>query len=284
VALGNPFALGSIDREPTATVGIVSARNLNVAGAFDAVMTDTPINPGNSGGPLLNLDGELVGINGQIATRHGVKANTGCGYAVSSNQLKRYLPALKGAEGKVVRAGAMFGISMKGDELEPATIARVDAGSTTEKAGFKPNDVFVSLEGVPVRTPVELAGLLRRWPAGTDAAFVVKNDATPRQIKYRLDVPRMPFVGLMLDPKKPKEAAVAEVAPDSPAAKAGLKVGDVIEQLGPIAIKDIRLLPAMLSQVAPGSELELKVRRGQQTLTLKLVVGSIIDPPGGGRF
>ncbi len=101
IAVGNPFGLGSFDGQPTVTVGVVSANNrfINAGRGTlvygDAVMTDLSINPGNSGGPLFDIDGNLLGINGLIYSRYGHKSHTGVGYAVSINQIKKFLPLLK---------------------------------------------------------------------------------------------------------------------------------------------------------------------------------------------
>ena len=189
IAIGNPFMLGSIDRSPTVTVGVVSVKHLNKHGVFDGVMTDTPINPGNSGGPLINLDGELVGVNGQMAGRYGVRASTGAGYAVSSNQLKRYMKALKSAKGNDIRAGTIRGIHFDPDTVfSLPTVMTVRPESPAAKAAFRPDDVIRSVNGTPVRTPFECYGMMARWPAGTEVTLKVENNGWTREFEYALDV------------------------------------------------------------------------------------------------
>ena len=97
LALGDPFKLGERCGGPAASVGVISALHRRQGRYTDAIQTDCAINPGNSGGPLLNMTGELIGINGQIISRYG-KNNTGVAFAISSDQIKSVLPELKGGE------------------------------------------------------------------------------------------------------------------------------------------------------------------------------------------
>jgi serine protease Do len=97
LALGDPFKLGEKSGGPAASVGVISALHRSQGKYTDAIQTDCAINPGNSGGPLLNLSGELIGINGQIISRYG-KNNTGVAFAIPSDQIKRALPELKSGD------------------------------------------------------------------------------------------------------------------------------------------------------------------------------------------
>ena len=111
LAVGNPFALGVLDQSPTFTVGIISAVNHTQGTYAECIVTDAEVNPGNSGGPLVNMAGEVVGINGQISTRFGLRSNTGLGFAISSRQIKLWLPRLEAAGGGDSSSGDLAKLS-----------------------------------------------------------------------------------------------------------------------------------------------------------------------------
>jgi len=99
VAVGNPFGLATTPapdrrRYPSVSLGVVSARHRYQQNYGDCIQTDAAVNPGNSGGPLVTLDGRLVGINGRIATRYMNRVNSGVGFAIAANQVKRFLPEM----------------------------------------------------------------------------------------------------------------------------------------------------------------------------------------------
>ena len=96
LAVGNPLAEGLFDQNPTFTLGVISALNQATDAGADAVATDAALNPGSSGGPLIDMEGRIAGINRQIATRWGLPSNTGLGYAISSRQIRLWLPCLAG--------------------------------------------------------------------------------------------------------------------------------------------------------------------------------------------
>lgn len=160
VAIGNPFGLGG-----SLTLGIVSATGrLIPSGATtfaipQAIQTDAAINPGNSGGPLLNLDGEVIGVNAQIATGGGA-ANSGVGFAIPSNVVRRVAPSLietgryvwpwMGVEGTSVNL-----IIQQANDLETqqgAYVNRVVSGSPADQAGLQGSTGQTSIGGVPVPT------------------------------------------------------------------------------------------------------------------------------------
>ncbi len=166
VAIGNPFGL-----DHTVTAGIISAkgrRNIRPsgrAGEFDFIQTDASINPGNSGGPLLNVRGEVIGINSAVNM-----AAQGIGFAIPVNMVKTLLPQLKD-KGKVTRS--FLGVQMqdidrnlakswKLDDTKGALITKVVPGSPAAKAGLESGDVVISFEGKPVASADDL-----RWLAGT---------------------------------------------------------------------------------------------------------------------
>jgi len=171
VAVGEPFGLGQ-----TVTQGIVSAlgrTNIGGAGVQNFIQTDASINPGNSGGPLVNLRGELVGINSMIFSPSG--GNVGIGFAIPSNlamdvmhQLIAFGEVKRGALGVDTQdvtpeLSHMLGL---GDVAQGAVVTRVRAGSPAETAGLKAGDVIVSLDGKPVSSDQELHNLEGLGAAG----------------------------------------------------------------------------------------------------------------------
>ncbi len=170
LAIGNPFGL-----ENTVTQGILSASGREIgAGPLDNFLqTDAPINPGNSGGPLVNLKGEVVGINTAI-----VSAGQGIGFAIPSNVAKKIIPVLK-EKGKVVRG--WMGVAIRpvtpeiADELhlketEGALVLDVVKGGPADKAGIKRGDVIVSFQGNPIKKGNDLSKFVAQVPPGKDVS------------------------------------------------------------------------------------------------------------------
>jgi serine protease Do len=237
IAIGNPFALGNIDSKPTVTLGVVSALHIDRPRAFDAIQTDTPINPGNSGGPLINLRGELIGVNAQIQTRFGLRQNTGVGYAISSNQVQRFLPALKDAGGTQVRSGKLPGLVLENGADKPAVIQEVKDESAAAEAGLKAGDRIRSIDTSPVGDVRDVLSALGRYPVGVEVALKVERPgegkgARPTEHTAKLTIAEYgrATLGFKFDRKNSRSMAVGYVDKNGPAAKA-LKVGDVITGL-----------------------------------------------------
>ena len=124
------------------------------AGSYSAaIVTDTPVNPGNSGGPLLTEDGKLAGINGQIRSRTGARANTGIGLAIPANQIARFLPQMESANGENVLHGFLPGLKIDDKEADGlfngAEISEVVAGTNADEAGLQAGDRIVAADGAP---------------------------------------------------------------------------------------------------------------------------------------
>jgi serine protease Do len=193
LAIGNPLALGLLDQQPTISTGVISARNHLSGNYADGVVTDAPINPGNSGGPLINARGELIGINGQIQTRMGLRSNTGLGFAIPSNRVKRWLPLLKTAKGGEVRHGRLDGLDWENPGLAaqieyiPPVIRKVTAGSDAERAGFRVGDKVVRCQGQPVRMAPQLYLLLAMYPHTETLAVVVERGGKETTLTFKLD-------------------------------------------------------------------------------------------------
>ena len=256
VAVGNPFGL-----DHTVTVGVVSATGrsgIGVASYENFIQTDAAINPGNSGGPLLNLDGEVIGINTAIRTSNG--GSDGISFAIPSATLAKVLPELV-ADGKVSRG--YLGITLQPltpelaksfgvDSARGALISEVVPDTPAAKAGLRPGDIVRSIQGKDVRDHRELSEAVAALEPGTEAELVLLRDGKKKELTVELgerpakdalaqrethpprgaegfglrlgDVPR----GMAQELELEGGALVREVAPDSAAARAGLQPGEVI--------------------------------------------------------
>lgn len=194
LAIGNPFGLSH-----TVTAGIVSAKGrsgFQLAEYEDYIQTDAAINPGNSGGPLLNLDGKVVGINTAIVTGHLAYAgNIGIGFAIPVNMAKSSYDQLV-ETGKVVRGFLGVGIQELTAENAPffglkqdtkgVLVPEVTKDSAAEKAGLKPGDVIVELNGKPVETAKELQSRVSALKPDTAVELVVLRDGKRESLTAKL--------------------------------------------------------------------------------------------------
>jgi Do/DeqQ family serine protease len=190
LAVGNPFGLGQ-----TVTSGIVSAlgrTGLGIEGYEDFIQTDASINPGNSGGPLVNLEGQVVGINTAILAPGG--GNIGIGFAVPINMAREVMNQL--LRDGAVRRGRI-GVAIQ--DLTPdlaralgtartggAVIARVEPGSPAQRAGLKPSDLIVAVDGVPIRNAGELRNRVGMSPIGTMVALTIERNGTDSTVDVRI--------------------------------------------------------------------------------------------------
>jgi serine protease Do len=175
LAVGNPFGLGQ-----TVTSGIVSAlgrTGLGKQGYEDFIQTDAAINPGNSGGALVNLRGELVGINTAIISSSG--GNIGIGFAVPINMAKRVMEQIV-AYGEVRRG--RIGVSIedlppgRGGAAEGALVAEVVPGSAAERAGIRKGDVIVAINGIPVRSAAQVRNTVGLTPVGRQVQITLQRN------------------------------------------------------------------------------------------------------------
>jgi S1-C subfamily serine protease len=238
LAVGNPFALGVLDQAPTFTVGIVSALNHTQGTYTECIVTDAEVNPGNSGGPLITMAGEVVGINGQISTRYGLRSNTGLGFAISSRQIKLWLPRLEAAGGGEVKHARIAGLEFaKAAAVSAKSVVVKDVadGSPAATAGFEPGDAIVALGGAPVANVLRLRGLLGIYPDGHRVPVTVRRGDGEAALEVTLTAPERAKLGLELVRARGEDLAprVESVEKDSAAAAAGLEKGDeIIEWAG----------------------------------------------------
>ena len=237
LAVGNPFGLGVLDQAPTFTAGIVSALHHTQANYTECIVTDTEVNPGNSGGPLIDMAGKVVGINGQISTRFGLRSNTGLGFAISARQIALWLPRLEAAGGGEVKHGRIAGLEFDKDareELpESVVVADVAEGSPAAKAGFRAGDAIVALDGAPVANVLRLAGLVGIYPEGHECDVVIRRDGAEETLAVTLVAPKRCQMGMRLERPRGDDLAARVVAVEegSAAARAGLRPGDEIVAL-----------------------------------------------------
>ena len=233
LAVGNPFALGVLDQAPTFTVGIISALNHTQGTYAECIVTDAEVNPGNSGGPLVNMAGEVVGINGQISTRFGLRSNTGLGFAISSRQLELWLPRLEAAGGGEVKHARIAGLELTEaarESSDSVVVRDVADGSPADTAGFKAGDRIIALDGADVANALRLKGLLGIYPDGHRVPVTVARDGSESVLEVTLTAPERAKLGLDLVRARRDDlvARVEEVEEGSAAALAGFQPGDEI--------------------------------------------------------
>ncbi len=282
IAIGNPFGL---DR--TVTVGIVSATartHVGVAAYESFIQTDASINPGNSGGPLLNLDGQVIGINTAI-----VASGQGIGFSIPISMAKEVMRQLI-ARGRVVRGWLGIVIQDLTDELaasfgvrehEGVLVTDVMKAGPAETAGLRPGDVITELAGGRITEVPELQRRVAVVAPGESILLTVVRDRRP--IAMRVKLGEMPSEetlvaaagseeswGMSVEPIGPELAGrldigrgvvVTEVAPEGPAAKAGLRPGDVVLNVNREPIADVAAFRQLLATVKPGESVRLYVHR-----------------------
>ncbi len=276
VAIGNPFGIGQ-----TATSGIVSAlgrSGLSVEGYEHFIQTDASINPGNSGGALVNLKGELVGINTAIFG----PVNVGIGFAVPSVLARAVMD-------QIIRFGEVkrgrLGISMQpvvggGDG---ALIAEVEPNSPAASAGLRKGDVVVALNGRPVRAPAELRARLGVVPVGDTVEMKVQRGKETQTLKAEIgEIQRQAAAGQPIAelngaalaeverrglPGTTKALLVAQVEAGSPAFAHGIRAGDLI-----IGVNQRRVTTTqeLAKGLRASGRLALNVVRGEFLLTIQL--------------
>ncbi|EPS4526939.1 serine endoprotease DegP [Citrobacter koseri] len=281
VAIGNPFGLGE-----TVTSGIVYAlgrSGLNAENYENFIQTDAAINRGNSGGALVNLNGELIGINTAILAPDG--GNIGIGFAIPSNMVKN-LTSQMVEYGQVKRGelGIMgtelnseLAKAMKVDAQRGAFVSQVMANSSAAKAGIKAGDVITSLNGKPISSFAALRAQVGTMPVGSKISLGLLRDGKPVTVNLELQQSSQNqvdsssiFNGIegaeMSNKGQDKGVVVSNVKPNTPAAQIGLKKGDVIVGANQQAIKNIAELRKILD--SKPSVLALNIQRGDSTIYL----------------
>jgi len=286
MAIGNPFGLGQ-----TVTSGIVSAlgrTGLNIEGYEDFIQTDASINPGNSGGALVNLRGELIGVNTAIIGPSG--GNVGIGFAIPSNMVRSVMSQL--AKYGEVRRGR---IGLTTQDLTPdlakslavavnngAVVAEVAKGSPADKAGVRVGDVIVAANGRTVRSSSDLRNQIGLLAVGSEVEFKALREGREQAFRLRVEalraaqgaeieaaVPELSGLSIANAERNGQSQAVGVVAvePDSQAWSHGLRPGDVIVAVNRRKVRTTRELVAALRTPGP---LVLTVVRGEAVFGVTL--------------
>ncbi|EOD4107817.1 serine endoprotease DegP [Yersinia enterocolitica] len=283
VAIGNPYGLGE-----TVTSGIVSAlgrSGLNVENYENFIQTDAAINRGNSGGALINLNGELIGINTAILAPDG--GNIGIGFAIPSNMVKN-LTSQMVEFGQVKRGelGIMgtelnseLAKAMKVDAQKGAFISQVLPKSAAAKAGIKAGDVIVSMNGKAINSFAGFRAEIGTLPVGSKMTLGLLRDGKPVNVEVTLEQSSQTQVdsgnlytgieGAELsnsDVNGKKGVKVDSVKPGTAAARIGLKKGDVIMGVNQQPVQNLGELRKILD--TKPSVLALSIQRGDTALYL----------------
>ncbi|MFH1491395.1 MAG: DegQ family serine endoprotease [Pseudomonadota bacterium] len=296
VAIGNPFGLGN-----TVTAGIVSAKYRQIgAGTYDNfIQTDASINPGNSGGPLLNMAGEVIGINTAIFSSGG--GSVGIGFAIPVNMAKDLLPQLK--KGRVVRGWLGVMIQDISKELKEklrladekgALVADVKGGGPADKAGIKRGDVIVSFDGKEIHESNDLPYLVASTPVGKTVRVMVLRKGRKTDIEVKIgELEEEEEAPEVEEPEAQLGLTVQEITPEiagqfglseksglvvmgvesgSPAAEAGMSPGDIILEMDQEPLKDLSEFNKKIKEYKKGDTVLLLVERRGSTVYLTLKV------------
>jgi serine protease Do len=289
MAIGSPFGL-----ENSVTAGIVSAKARDTGDYLPFIQTDVAINPGNSGGPLINLRGEVVGINSQIYSRSG--GFMGISFAIPMDEAMRVSDQLR-TNGRVIRGRIGVQIAPVTKEVAEsiglgkpagALVQSVEAGGPADKAGVEAGDIIVKVDGKPVEKSGDLPRIIGNSKPGSKTALQVfrrgglrelsvtvgefeaerptrraqaEPGATPPVAKSALGL----TVADLTDAQKKElrvKAGVRVEGVDGPAARAGLREGDVILSLDNTEIADSKQFASVSARVEKARAVSVLVRRG----------------------
>jgi serine protease Do/serine protease DegQ len=279
VAIGNPFGLGH-----TVTSGIVSAlgrSGINPEGYEDFIQTDASINPGNSGGALVNLGGELVGINSAILSRTG--GNIGIGFAIPANMMKTVMSQLV-KHGEVRRGVLGVNIqtltpdiaeSMGAANTVGALVSQVVEGSAAETAGIKAGDIITAVNGKPVKDASGLRNSIGLLSIGDRVDVALLRDGKPRRVTAVIGErdtaaeeaasTHSGLEGADLADAQGGGVLIRSVAEGSPAALRGLRANDIIIGVGRTRVANL----AEFQKATEGAAaFVLQIRRGNAMLVI----------------
>jgi serine protease Do len=297
VAIGNPFGLSH-----TVTVGVVSALGRSIgAGPYDEfIQTDASINPGNSGGPLINIEGEVIGINTAIISGN-TGGNVGIGFAIPINIAKGILKDLK-ERGTVTRGwlGVMiqkitpelaksFGLS----QSEGALVGDVIPDGPAAKGGIKRGDVIVRFDGQQVKDMEDLPKIVAATIPNSVVDVEVIREGSQLTLRISIElledlqdtvVAKADLLGLQVQDITEELAKnlklegsegvlVSDVTAGNAASEAGIRRGDVISEMNRSTVKDMRDYQNLLASVEKGSSVLFLIKRGGSTIYIAVKVG-----------
>ncbi len=288
VAIGNPFGFAIESPEPTVTVGVVSALERHLPalagrriGYGELIQTDAAINPGNSGGPLVNLEGEVIGINVAILTHTG--GYQGLGFAIPINRARRIKSLL--IRGEDVSYG-WLGVSIQDlnrdlrnyfgiREREGVIVVKVYDGSPGQEAGLKEGDLILAYRGRPVKTTRDLVRMVTETEVGERASLTILRDGREQNIKVKIG--RRPddtqeiergisrrdetsFRGMLVEDLTPQirqqfrvrqetGVVIVNVEPGSSAAESGFRQGDIITGIENQTVENVEDFKRITAQI-----------------------------------
>ena len=302
VAIGNPFGLSH-----TVTVGVVSAKGRNIgAGAYDEfIQTDASINPGNSGGPLINIKGEVIGINTAIISGGGGLGggNVGIGFAIPANLAKSILTDLR-EKGKVTRGwlGVMIqkitpdlakSFSLK--DNNGALVGDVIPEGPAAKAGIQRGDVIVEFNSQEVNNMEQLPKIVAQTTPDTDVSVLVIRDGKPLTLNVHIAILKdneqkvaqggatddplgiqvqdiTPELAQSLDLDSEEGVLVSDVTAGLSAAEAGIKRGDVITEIDRKPVRDMSEYKRSLGAIGKGRTVLFLIKRGGTTIYIAVKI------------
>jgi serine protease Do len=305
IAIGSPFGL-----DQTVTFGVVSAKGRheritdeNIERRYSGlIQTDASINPGNSGGPLINIDGELIGINTLIRSNSLIAGNIGIGFAIPVNTAKYVMQQLI-EHGKVVRGQIGVGI----DDLKPsdaerygvsegALVKSVEVGQAADKAGIQVEDVIVEFDGKKISNSQDLVEIVQSTPPGKQVTVVVVRDKVRKTLQLTVgeapgvesvtaskEAPtKLGFTVSNITPelankynidKDVKGVVITKVTPGSSAAMSGLEPGLVITRVNNQPVRNVTEFNAATKNLKSGDTIRLTV----QTQKRKMLIEFTLD-------
>jgi serine protease Do len=300
IAIGSPFNL-----ENSVSAGIISAKARDTGDYLPLIQTDVAVNPGNSGGPLINMRGEVVGINSQIATLSG--GYNGISFAVPIDEAMRVADQLR-KTGKVTRGrlGVQIGEVSKDvaeslglGKARGVEVSLVEAGGPADKAGIKVGDIILKFNGTAIERSADLPRLVGATPIGSRAVVTVWRKGAQQDIAATIATLEEDKPVAKAAPKKPKaeaapnaiglhvsdlteaqrkelkgEAVLVE-ASEGVAARAGVRPGDLILQINNVEVKNARQFNEIVAKLDPKKSVALLVRRdnpGGNATTAYLVI------------
>ncbi|WP_344762551.1 DegQ family serine endoprotease [Actimicrobium antarcticum] len=287
IAIGSPFGLDN-----TVTAGIISAKARDTGDYLPLIQTDVAVNPGNSGGPLINMRGEVIGINSQIYSRSG--GYMGISFAVPIDEAIRVSDQLK-ATGKVTRGriGVQIGELTKDvaeslglAKAQGALVQKVETGGPAEKAGVEAGDIILKFNNVAIDRSSDLPRLVGNTKPGTRSTITVWRKGANRDLTVTVAEMEQEKTAKR-EEKKPKaeqaanalglvasdlsdaqkkelkiDGGVAVELAEGAAARAGLRAGDIVLRLNNTDIKDAKQFAALVAKLDSKKMAVILVRRG----------------------
>ena len=287
VAVGSPFGL-----EQTVTQGIVSGKGRVIgSGPYDDfIQTDASINPGNSGGPLINMQGEVIGVNTAI-----YPSGQGIGFAIPINMVKTVALQLE-KNGVVTRGWLGIGIQEITPALEKSfdlkdkrgvLVGDVFSGSPAEKAGIERGDIILQFDGKEVTDSKDLPRIVASTPVGKDVTMLllrngkqIERTVKIGEMKEKIETAELPQrkpLGITVQELTPQIArglglkqesgvVVTQVEPGSSAADAGIRTGDIIKEVDRKPVKDVEDFSQKITQAKNQDTVLLLIQREQNTM------------------